>query len=127
MAAPALVAALQALGLPTDLAQNVGEGAAALAATPAVHQRCPALGLVGKQGLDVHGDIACHQHGAELAGVKGRHLLVQRAHGDALLVVQHRAVDGAGNMVFGKFGRAACIENCVERTELIHSRTGMIN
>jgi hypothetical protein len=47
-------------------------------------------------------------HGtAHAPGLEGALLRVEGADGGALLVVEHRAVDGAGDMVFGKLGGRA--------------------
>ena len=48
-------------------------------------------------------DIACHQCRTKLLRFEYRHLFVQRADLDALLVIQHRAVDRTRNVVFGEF------------------------
>ena len=71
-----------------------------------------------KQCLDVLGDIARHQRSTHLVGLERRHLLVQRANANALLVIQHRAVDGAGDVVFGEFRRGAHVDNLVKLIEL---------
>jgi hypothetical protein len=75
--APGLVAALQAMRIPADFAQDVAEGAAALAAAPAIDQRPPGLRLVQKVALDVVGDVARDQRRTELLRLEGRDLLVE--------------------------------------------------
>jgi hypothetical protein len=122
MLAPVLVAALDAMGIPADFPQDMGEGAAALAATPAIHQRPPALGLVEQAFLDVARDVLRHQRRAELLGLEHRNLLVEGADAGAFLVVQDRHADRAGQAVFGKLGRRASVDDGVELGELCYRR-----
>ena len=105
MATPALVAALQLLGVPADQAHPVHHRAAAHAAAPAVDQRLPVRRLVDKAGAQMPGK-AFRDHGAAGApGLEGADLLVQGADDAALIIVQHRAVDRTRNMVEREFGR----------------------
>jgi hypothetical protein len=62
-------------------------------------------------------DIARDQHRAELFRLEAADLLVHGADLHPLCIVQHRAIDGAGNMVFGKFRWAAGIDDRVELLE----------
>jgi hypothetical protein len=52
-----------------------------------------------------------------LRASSGRGLHVQRADDAALFVVEHRPVDGAGQVVFGKLGRRAGVDDGVEAAE----------
>jgi hypothetical protein len=54
---------------------------------------------------------------ADLLRFEGADLLVGGADQDALLVVQHRAVDGAGDVVEREFGFAARVDDGVEFVE----------
>jgi hypothetical protein len=54
------------------------------------------------------------QRRAELLGFKRTDLLVHGADRDALLVIEHRRVDGARQMVDRAFARAARIDDGVE-------------
>src|SRR5579862_3845496 len=63
------------------------------------------------------GDVFCHQRSAELLRVEGRDLLVDRADARALLVVEHRAGDRAGNVVLGELGGRARVDDGVERAK----------
>ena len=108
-----LVAAVEPVGRPADLAQDDLHGAAALSAAPAVNERLPVFGVVGKSLLDVLCDVACDQDSAKFAGFERRDLLVERAHLGTFGIAQYRAIDGSRYMVFGKFCRAAHINDGV--------------
>jgi hypothetical protein len=120
--APGLVAALQSLCIPADFAQDVAEGAAALAAAPAIHQRPPAARLVQQVRFDVARDVLRHQRGAELLRLEGRNLFVQGADAGALFVVQHRHADRARQAVLGELARGARIDDGIEIGELCYRR-----
>ena len=101
------VAAGKSLGRPADFAQDVRHRARALAAAPAVDERSPALIFPAEKRVDVARHILCHERGAELFRLEGRHALVERADLGALGVVEHRRGNRAGNMVERIFrGRA---------------------
>src|SRR5664279_430704 len=46
-------------------------------------------------------------------------LLVQRADLDALFIIEHRTVDRAGNVVLGKLGRGAYVDDVVEKAVVV--------
>ncbi len=114
MVAEGLVAAFELAGVPAHHAQPGGERAAALAAAPAVDQRAPVLGLVLQRGEHVARDVGGDQRAAEAAGVEGGLLLVHGADDDALVVVEHRQVDRAGDVVFGELGGRARVDDLVK-------------
>jgi hypothetical protein len=87
----------------TDARQNVGHRARAVAAAPAVHQRRPGFGQLGRVRLDVVGDVAGDQRGAALIGHEGIDLGVKRADFGALGVVEHRPALGARHVIKRKF------------------------
>ena len=58
-------------------------------------------------------DVGGDERGAEALRLEGAALLVGRADERALLVVEHRAVDGAGQVVLGEFRRAPRVEDRV--------------
>ena len=118
MLAEGLVAALELVRLPADLAQDDLHGAAAHAAAPAIDQRPPVLGHIQHALLDMRGNIGGNQRTANLLGLKRRNLLVDGADLGALLVAQYRAVDRAWHMVFGKFERGAHIDDGAEVANL---------
>ncbi|MNR29869.1 hypothetical protein D3C85_1472850 [compost metagenome] len=72
--------------------------------------------------VEVARDIARGDGGADLARLERRHLLVQGADAHALLVAHHRAVDGAGDVVFGKFCRGAHVDDLVKLVALCYGR-----
>ena len=112
--AKGLVAAFDQADAKADLPQHQRQRAAALAAAPAVEQGAPVLGLVHALALDVAGDVARDQRGAQLARLERVHLLVHRAHAHALVVVQARPVQGAGQAVDGVFALAAGVDDGAE-------------
>ena len=114
MAAIGLVAAFELAGIPADGAQYGGEGAAAVAAAPAVDQGPVVAGAVGQHRFQVAGDVAGDQGGAGFLRLEGGNLLVQGADARPFLVVQHRQVDGAGNVVLGEFGGRSGVDDLVE-------------
>ena len=125
--AEGLVAALELAGVPAHHAQPSGEGATALAAAPAVDEGAPVLGLVLQRGEHVARDVGGHQRTAEAAGVEGRLLLVHRADDDALVVVEHRQVDRAGNVVFGELGGRARVDDLVKAGQLCYGRDAFLH
>ena len=86
------------------------ERAAALAAAPAVDERRPVARLVGEWALEHRGDVARDQRGAGAPRGERRLLRVHRADARALVVVEHREVRRAGNVVFGELRRAAHVD-----------------
>jgi hypothetical protein len=118
VAAPGLVAAVELAGLPADGAEDGGHRAAAVAAAPAVDQRLPVPRLAEKAFAQMAADVLGDQRGADLPGLERGDLLVERADLGALRVVEDRAVDGAGNVVFGKFGGGADVDDFVEAAEI---------
>ena len=87
---------------------------AALATAPAVDERAPVLRLVLQRGEHVARDVRRHQRATQAAGVEGGLLLVQGADDDALVVVEHRQVDRAGDVVFGELGGRARVDDLVK-------------
>ena len=65
---------------------------------------------------DVFGDVGR----ADLLGGKGRNLLVQGANFDPLFVAEYRTVDRSGQMVFGKFGGCAHVDNRIESADFFN-------
>ena len=114
MAAPGLVAAFKLVCLPADGTKNSGHRSAAVAAAPAVDQRFPVTRLAEKALAQVAADVFGDQRGADLLGLERRSLLVERTDLDPLRVVEHRAVDGAWNVVGSKFVRRADVDDLVE-------------
>ena len=49
-------------------------------------------------------DIARHDRSAQFARLEWALLFVEGANGDALGIIQYRAVDGTGNMIQRKLG-----------------------
>jgi len=99
------IAAVELHRAKPDLAKHVRERAAALAAAPAVDERGPFARLVAHVRFDDARDVARDDRRARLARVEGGLLHVHRADVRALVVVEHRQVHGAGQMVLGKLGR----------------------
>jgi hypothetical protein len=64
------------------------------------------------------GNVLGDMGGADLPGCEGRNLLVKRADLDPLLVVEDRTVDRAGDMVFGKLGRRANVDDLIKGRKL---------
>ena len=118
MGAIGLVAAVELDCGPADFGQDVGQRAAAVAAAPAIDQRLPVARLVGKLRLQVARDVVRDQGGAHFLCFEGIDLLVERADPHPLLVVQHRAVDGAGQVVEGELALAAHVDDGVEMVQL---------
>jgi len=75
-----------------------------LPAAPAVDQRPPGLGPAAGAFVQQPGDVAGHQGRAKAPGLQ-RVLRVERADDAALLVVEHRPILGAGQVVFRELGR----------------------
>ena len=114
VAAPALVAARELLRVPADQAQPVHHRAAAQAAAPAVDQRLPVRGLVGEALAQVARQVGRHHRAAHAPGLEGASLLVDGADDAALVVVEHRAVDGAGDVVERELRGRARVDQGVE-------------
>jgi hypothetical protein len=113
-----LVAPVQLLCVPANPAQNVGHRAAALAATPANDQGSPILRMFEKTSAQMAGNVFGDMGGADLPGCEGRNLLVKRADFDPLLVVEDRTVDRARDVVFGKLGRRANVDDFIKGRKL---------
>ena len=62
---------------------------------------------------DMVGNVTGNQRCAEFAGFKGRYLLVERANAGAFVVAEYGAVDSAWNVVLGKLGWGASVDNGV--------------
>ena len=116
------VAAVELPRVPADGAQDGGHRAAAHAAAPAVDQRLPAALVTRERLLDVLRDVARDQRGADLAGEERRLLHVHRADAGALGVVEHRNIDGAGQVVERKFGGRTHVEQGVETLQFGYGR-----
>ena len=112
-----LVTAFEGLGVPADLAQDVRHGAGALAAAPAVDERMPGLGLVAEEALDMLRRVLGEERRAQLLSLERGDLLVHGADLRALGVVEHRRRDCAGDVVLGKLGGRAHIDDGVEIRE----------
>ena len=106
-----LIAALNQASPPTDLAQHPRKTARTLPAPPAIDQRTPAAVMMAEAVLNTVGGIAKHQSRPQFTGLKGAVLHIDCAHLGPLFVAQHWQVNGAGNMIFGKFRRAAHIND----------------
>ena len=100
--------------VPADALEHVDQGAAALAAAPAVHERAPRARLVRERLVEMACDVACDQCSADAAGVEGR-AAMQRTDLCALAVVQHRQVHRQRHVVFGEFARTAHVDDGVVR------------
>ena len=114
------VAAIELLRIESDLLQYVYERAATTAAAPAVNQRVPGFGFVGKMGVEMSRDIAPHQRCTDFFGSKVGDLFVQRPHFNPFIVIQHRQIDRARNMVFEKFAGRARIDHFIEAAQIRH-------
>ena len=75
-------------------------------------------------GFDVAGDVFGHQRGAHFLRLKRVDLLVQRAHLDALFVVERRPAQGAGQVVFGVFAFGAGVQDGIKLVQLGHGIRG---
>jgi hypothetical protein len=67
-------------------------------------------------------DVLRDQRRAELFRLEHRNLLVEGADPGAFLVIQHRHADRVGQVVFGKFGRCAGVDQGIEFGELCYRR-----
>ena len=65
-------------------------------------------------------DVAAHERRAEFLGIERRHLLVEGADAHALVIVQHRIVDRAGNVILGEFRFGARVDYLVKFGELCY-------
>ena len=107
----------RAVAVGTKRARTLGVRRAALFITPEAAQGA-ILNGDGDQVMEGEAaalDVLVHRHlrRAELLGVERRDLLVDRADARALLVVEHRAGEGAGDVVLGVLGGRARIEDRV--------------
>ena len=98
----------------------MGERGAAAAAAPAIDERPPGAWALRKRRIEVMRDVAADQRGAYFLGIERGHLLVDGTHARALLIVQHRAVERAGDMVLREFGRGAHVDYLVKVRELCY-------
>ena len=108
------VSTFKRLRPPADLAEDRRECARSHAPAPAIDKRAIAARPVEQVRLDIVPCAPRNQRSADLAGGERAHLLVERAHTRALLIVQHRQVDRAGNMVLGKLGGRAHVDDFIE-------------
>ena len=76
---------------------------------------------VGELLLQMPRDVRGHHRAADPARLEGALLLVERADDAALIVVEHRAVDGAGNVVDRELGRRARIDERIEAMAVAHA------
>ena len=113
-----LVSAVELCRLPADFAQDVRHRPRALAAAPAVHERPPAPVALDEARLEVAGDVAGHERGAELLRLERRDLPVHRPDARALRVVEDREIRGARDVVLGELGRRAHVDHLGEEVDL---------
>ena len=113
------VAVLKLLRVPADTPENEGHRAAALSAAPADDQRAPGFWPVEKFLTQMACDVFGNVGGADFFRLERRYLLVKGANFNALLVVEHRAVDRSRDMVFGKLGWRADVDDFVEGREFV--------
>ena len=66
------------------------------------------------------GDVAADQRGADFLCIKGRDLFVERADTDALFIVEHRAVGGAGDVILCEFRLGTHVNHLVKLGELCY-------
>ena len=118
-AAVGAVAAFQTARLPADLGEHVRERGAALPAAPAIDERTPGARAVEEALAQMPRDIAAHERRAELARLERRALLVDRPDARALLVVQHRAVDGAAHVIRGELALRARVDDLVKAGRVV--------
>ena len=121
MATPRLVAASQLLGIPAHQAQPGHHRAAAHAAAPAVDQGLPAGRLIVKLLAQMPRQVGCHHGAAHAPRLKGALLLVNGAHNAALVVIEHRAIDGARDVIECVFGGRTRIDQGVKRMAVCHA------
>ena len=112
--APGLPAPFQPRCPPADLRQDRRKGARPLPPAPAVDQRPPAAVMPRQRPRDVARDIGRRDGAADLAGLEGRDLLVDRADLGPLGVVQDGQVDRAGQVILGVFGWRTRVDDRVE-------------
>ena len=58
--------------------------------------------------------------------LEGPLLLVERADDASLLVIEHWAVDGTGQMVEREFGGRAGVNQCVESVAVLHAHRAAV-
>ena len=114
MAAVAFVATGELLRVPAHQAQPGHHRAAAQAAAPAVDQRFPVGRLVVEGVTQMARQVGAHHGSAQALGLERADLLVDGADLRPLFIVEHRAVDGAGDAVEGKFGRRTRVDDGLE-------------
>ena len=122
----ALVAARELLRVPADEAHPLHHRPAAKTAAPAIHQRLPADRLVDERAAQVPGQIGRHHRAAQAPCFEGACLLVERADDAALIVVEHRAVDGARDVVERELGRRARVDDRVEGVAIGNARRRVV-
>ena len=113
-AAELAVATFEHLDVKADLLEHHRQCARALATAPAIDERPPAACLDHDLRFDVPCDVARHHRGAALARIESRCLLVFSADDAPFVVVQHRPVEGIGQVVLGVFVRAARVDHGIE-------------
>src|SRR5208282_1881205 len=99
MPAIAFITAIQSFGGETDLAQDVRHRTAALSTSPAIDERMPGLWFVQPVGFESARNVVCDQRRTDLFGLE-RRLLIKRADARTLGIVQYRAIDRAGDVIF---------------------------
>ena len=108
------VAAVQHGRPPAHLGQDGRHGVRALAAAPAVDQRPERTRLVRQGGFQVMGHVAGHQRRPDAARLEAGVLDIDGSDLRPLLIVEHRHVDRARDVVLGELGRAAHVDDHVE-------------
>jgi hypothetical protein len=69
--------------------------------------------------LQVGGDVLRHERTADPARLERTLLLVERADDHPFVVVEHRAVERAGNVVERELGRRPRVDDLVEGADLV--------
>jgi hypothetical protein len=68
----------------------------------------------------MRGNVARDQCRADFFGFK-RRLFMQRAHPHTLLIAQYGEIYRAGDVILGKFGRGAHIDDDIKFMQLLHA------
>ena len=119
LAPPGAITALDQRRLPAHRSEHQSHGLRPHAAAPAIDQRFEVLGAVCQRRLQVPGDIARDQGRAHAPRLEGGDLGVVGADAGAFGVVQNGQVDGAGQVVLGKLGRGAHIDDDIEAFQFL--------
>src|SRR5512146_885635 len=98
----------------------MGDGGAALAAAPAIDERLPAARAILESVLQVPRNVGADVRGANLLRLERGHLLVDGADLRALRIIERRAIDRAGNMIFRKRVFGAHIDDLVKLGKLCY-------